>query len=439
MKPVVTIVGRPNVGKSTLFNRIIGRNKAIAHETPGVTRDINYGDFNEGEVSFTLVDTGGFERPRGKMLTIKVIEQVQLAIEEAAVIVLLMDVRDGLMPTDTELADVLRKTSKPVISVVNKVDSDRYSAALSEFYKLGMDDILAISAVHGTGVAELIDRVCQSLPKDYDEDVDRARVKIAIVGRPNVGKSSLVNKLLGYERVIVSDTPGTTTDAIDTPFNYDDEGYLLIDTAGIRKKSRISRRLEQYCVLEAIKSVDKCDIALLVIDASEGAKTQDAKIASLIYSKAKGCILIINKWDLVTEKKTGTAEEYTARLRRRFSFLSYAPIIFVSAHTGQRVMKILDLIVLVCNQMQHKVSTSTINRFLKSCQEHRKPPSYKGRSVKIRYITQTGVWPPAFMAFSNYPEGIGTSYKRYLVSRIRETLNIKNSPVKISFKTSRSR
>jgi GTP-binding protein len=292
MKPVVTIVGRPNVGKSTLFNRIIGRNKAIAHETPGVTRDINYGDFNEGEVSFTLVDTGGFERPRGKMLTIKVIEQVQLAIEEAAVIVLLMDVRDGLMPTDTELADVLRKTSKPVISVVNKVDSDRYSAALSEFYKLGMDDILAISAVHGTGVAELIDRVCQSLPKDYDEDVDRARVKIAIVGRPNVGKPSLVNKLLGYERVIVSDTPGTTTDAIDTPFNYDDEGYLLIDTAGIRKKSRISRRLEQYCVLEAIKSVDKCDIALLVIDASEGAKTQDAKIASLIYSKAKGCILI---------------------------------------------------------------------------------------------------------------------------------------------------
>ncbi len=437
MKPVVTIVGRPNVGKSTLFNRIIGRNKAIAHETPGVTRDINYGEFTEGSVSFTLVDTGGFEQPRGKTLTIKVIEQVQLAIEEADVIVLLMDVRDGLLPTDIELAAILREASKTVIPTVNKVDSERYSAAVSEFYKLGMDDILAISAVHGTGVTELIDKVSQALPKDYKEDIDSARVKIAIVGRPNVGKSSLVNRLLGYERVIVSDMPGTTTDAIDTSFNYGDESYLLIDTAGIRKKSKISRRLEQYCVLEAIKSVDRCDVALLVIDASEGVKAQDSKIAGLIYNKTKGCILIINKWDLVPEKETGTAEEYTSRLRKKISFLSYAPIIFISAHTGQRVMKILDFVALICNQMQRKVPTSAMNRLLRSCQERHKPPAYKGREVKIRYITQVRIWPPAFIAFSNYPEGITSSYKRYLVGRIREGLDINNSPLKLSFRTTR--
>ncbi|MFQ5329011.1 MAG: ribosome biogenesis GTPase Der [Thermodesulfobacteriota bacterium] len=436
MKPIVAIVGRPNVGKSTLFNRIRREKKAIVHDTPGVTRDINYGDVTVGNAAFTLVDTGGFVGGKVEDLTSRVREQTEMAIEEADLLIFIMDVKDGLMAVDRELAEILRTTCKPVIYAVNKVDSERASQGMADFFQLGVDEVIPLSAAHSIGLGELTERVVSLLPVVEVEEGDSESLRVAIVGRPNVGKSSLVNRILGYERVVVSEMAGTTTDAIDTPLEYHDRRYTIVDTAGIRRKARVSRRLEEFCVMGAIRSVERCDVAILVIDAVEGITTQDLKIASLLFTRNRGALIVVNKWDLVTGKVTGTAEEYERNLRRRLPFLGYAPLIFVSALTGQRVGKILDLTHAISRQMEIKVPTSTLNRVLDQLQNFHHAPAHKGRSVRIKYITQTGVKPPEFTAFVNFREGVSDSYKRYLIHRMRETFGLDHSPMKLKLRVS---
>ncbi|MFQ5587150.1 MAG: ribosome biogenesis GTPase Der, partial [Thermodesulfobacteriota bacterium] len=351
--------------------------------------------------------------------------------------VFLMDVRDGLMAVDMDITKVIRSAFKPVIYAVNKVDSERYAQGVSEFYRLGVDEVVPVSAAHGIGIGDLIDRITPLLPEVKGDSEESKGVRVAIVGRPNVGKSSLVNKLLGYDRVVVSEVPGTTTDTIDTPFTYQGKDYVIIDTAGMRRKARVSRRLEEYCVMGAIQSIERCDVALLVIDPVEGVTTQDLKIGNLIYNRGRGVLLVVNKWDLVTDKERGTAEEYERRVRRRFPFLYYAPLIFVSALTGQRVKKILDLTTGVFNQMEKRVPTATLNRVVRQLQEYHKSPPCKGRDVRIKYITQTGTKPPEFTAFVNYPDGMKEAYRRFMTNRMREVFDLGHSPVRIRFRPSR--
>lgn len=433
MKPIVAIVGRPNVGKSTLFNRLIGKRKAIVKEEPGVTRDLNYWDVEEGGFTFTLVDTGGFEPDVKEGIPARIKELTQLTIESADIIIFLMDGREGLTPSDKEVVNILREVAKPVIYTVNKMDSPKQDSYIAEFYSLGVEPIIPISAEHGRNIEELLKGILAIVPKVPLVEAKDERVKIAVVGRPNVGKSTLVNKLLGYERVLVNEAPGTTRDAIDTPFDVGEKRYTLIDTSGIRKKARISRTLERYCVMEAIRSIDRCDVALLVIDAMEGVTGQDERIASLAYNRGKGCIIVMNKWDLV-EKGARTTYEYTEWIRERMKFLAYAPIVFTSALTGQRVSRVIGLVDKVAEELRRRIPTSRLNQFFRGFIKDHRPPLYKGKEVKIYYITQTSVGPPTFVAFTNYPEGIPPSYERFLVNRIREDLGLDMVPVKVIFR-----
>ena len=450
MKSIVAIVGRPNVGKSTLFNRILGKRKAIVKNEPGVTRDLNYADVVDQGKEFTLIDTGGFEaippRPWGQIsnlspkggrgdLTIlaKVREQALLAIEEADIIVFLMDGRDGFLPSDRDVADILRKTSKPVIYAVNKIDTSKQEQGLADFYRLGMDNLFPVSAELGKGVYELLEKIISLIPKTSPTKEKEKGIKLAVVGRPNVGKSSLVNKLLGYERVMVSAMPGTTRDAIDTPFMYNKKKYLLIDTAGIRKKTRIGRTLEKYSVMVAIKNIERCDVALLIIDAMDGMTEQDEKIAGLIYERGKGCIIVVNKWDL-PEKETNTVKQYTERIRWKVKFLQFAPVVFVSTVTGQRIFKTLEIVNEVIEQLEKRIPTAQLNKFFDGFKKHHQPPIYKNKSVKIYYITQTDIKPPTFVGFVNFPEGIHFSYERFLVNQIREAFGLNQVPIRLYFK-----
>ncbi|MBI5048012.1 MAG: ribosome biogenesis GTPase Der [Deltaproteobacteria bacterium] len=436
MKPIVAIVGRPNVGKSTLFNRLIGKRKAIVKNEPGITRDLNYADVIEQGRAFTLIDTGGFEPIStyrdgvGSAMLAKVREQALLAIEEADIIVFIMDGRDGFLPSDIDVANILRKVNKPVIYTVNKIDTSNQEQGLADFYRLGMENLIPVSAELGKGVYELMDKIINLIPKTSSVKEKEERIRLAVVGRPNVGKSSLVNKLLGYERVMVSDIPGTTRDAIDTPFNYDKRKYLLIDTAGIRKKARISRTVEQYSVMAAIKNIERCDIALLVIDAMDGMTEQDEKIAGLIYDRGKGCIVVVNKWDM-PEKETNTAKQYAERIRWKVKFLQFAPIIFVSALTGQRIFKILERVNEVLEQLKKRIATSQLNKFFGEFNKYHQPPIYNGKTVKVYYITQTDIKPPTFVAFVNFPEGIHFSYERFLVNQIRKAFELDKIPIRL--------
>jgi len=452
LKPIVAIVGRPNVGKSTLFNRIIGKQKALVKNEPGVTRDLNYADVVEQGRVFTLIDTGGFEPiPRYPPLTkgdkrgilakggrgdltmlAKVREQVMLAIEEADIIVFLMDGREGFLSSDRDIADILRRADKKPIYAVNKIDTDKQEQGITDFYALGMEDLAFVSAEGGRGVYELLDKIIDSIPKTSAKE-EEDRIKLAVAGRPNVGKSSLVNRLLGYKRVIVSDIPGTTRDAIDTPFNYNKKKYLLIDTAGIRKKTRIARTLEQYSVMSAIKSIDRCNIALLIIDAKDGLTEQDEKIAGLAYERGKGCIIVVNKWDII-QKETNTIKEYTERIRWKAGFLRFAPVIFVSAFTGQRVFNILEKVEEVLAQLEKRAPTSQLNKFFDGFKKYHQPPIYKSKAVKIYYITQTDIKPPTFVAFVNFTEGIHFSYERFLINKIREAFGLDKVPIRLYFR-----
>ena len=433
MKSIVAIVGRPNVGKSTLFNRIAGGKKAIVWDEPGVTRDRNYADVDWEARAFTLIDTGGFEPLSKDRLFIQMREQCQLAIEEADVILFTMDGKEGLAPSDKEIANVLRKLNKPVFYVVNKIDGPRHEERVVEFYALGVETIYSISAEHGYGVKGLMDEVIKVLPSLPDKKWDRDVTKVAVVGRPNVGKSSLINRLLGYKRVLVDEAPGTTRDAIDTVLERDGRRYVVIDTAGIRRKSRISLRVEKYSIVEALRTIDRSDVALLLLDSREGVTDQDARIGGVIQEKGKGCILAVNKWDLV-EKNSQTMVRYENEVRESLKYLPYAPLLFISALTGQRVSKVLDVIDRVSDQTQKRVSTSPLNKYFGKWVEEFPPPLYKGRRVKLNYITQVSTAPPTFVIYANIKEGIHFSYERYLLNRMRETFGFEGAPVRLLFR-----
>jgi len=430
MKSVVAIVGRPNVGKSTLFNRMVGRKKAIVEDYPGVTRDRNYAEIEWGDVSFSLIDTGGFEPISREQIFMQMKEQCQLAIEEADLILFLMDGKEGLSPSDKEISSILRREAKPVIFVVNKIDGPKHEDKAFEFYEIGAETIFSISALHNYGVDDLVTEVAKKLPSSEEDEREEELTRIAVVGRPNVGKSSLINRILGYNRVIVNERPGTTRDAIDTSMEFGGRRYLLIDTAGIRRKKKISVRLEKYSIVEALKSIDRCDVALLLIDPREGVTEQDTKIAGFIHEKGKGCIIVINKWDLI-EKDTHTAREFTLNIREKLKFIQYAPILFISALKGKRVMEALRYTDRVFEECGKRVSTSHFNGLIQEATTKVPPPRYGGRKVKIYYGTQASIRPPTFVLFVNYPDRIHVTYERYLINQIRQNMGFTITPVRL--------
>ncbi len=433
MKPIVAIIGRPNVGKSTLFNRLSETKKVIVIDQPGATRDRNYADSNWNGKTFMIIDTGGFEPVTSERMFIQMREQTNLAIEEADAIIFLLDGREGLTPADIEITQILRKTEKPVFYTVNKIDNVGKEGLTFDFYRLGIDRIYSISSQHGLGVGDLLDDVVEHLPEIPVEEDKEERIRIAVIGKPNVGKSSLINKILGYERTIVNPTPGTTRDSIDTSFDLNGRKYLFIDTAGIRKKSKISLQLEKYSVLEAIKTLSRCDIALMMIDAQEGVTDQDTKIAGLAYERGVACIIILNKWDLI-EKDNSTIGTQVQHVKDTLKYLDFAPIISISALSGQRVTKVFDLINAVYDQYTQRVSTSLLNTKLEEFTAKLPPPRYRNRPNKINYATQISVKPPTFVFFVREPKGVHFSYERYLSNRIHEELGFEHTPIRVIFR-----
>jgi len=433
MKPVIAIVGRPNVGKSTLFNRIAGGKKAIVENEPGVTRDRNYADVEWEDHSFTLIDTGGFEPVSKDRLFVQMREQVQLAMDEADAILFVMDGKEGLSPSDKDIADILRRQRKPVFYVVNKIDGPKHEDRALDFYGLGVDPLYSVSAEERYGVGDLMDDVVKVLPKATEEALDQEATKVAVVGRPNVGKSSLINQFLGYKRVIVDEAPGTTRDAIDTMFEKDGKRYVLIDTAGIRRKNRISLRLEQYSIVEALRTIDRCDVAILVMDSREEVTDQDARIGGFIHEKGKGCVLVMNKWDLV-EKDTDTMMEFEERVKESLKYLHYAPIVFISAMTGQRISKVLETVDRVAEQTKKRITTSELNKHFGRWVTDLSPPLYRNRAVKMNYITQVSTAPPTFVISTNYPQSIHFSYERYLLNKMRRQFGFEGTPIRFLFR-----
>lgn len=433
MLKTVAIVGRPNVGKSTLFNRLLKKRKAIVEDFPGVTRDRHYAEVTRFSRPFLLIDTGGFEPASEDRLLIQMREQSQLAVEEADIIFYLMDVKDGLTPSDIEIAKMLRQVDKPIFYVINKVDGEKQEAETAEFYALGIDKFYTLSAEHGLGVNELIDDLEKLLPPAAEDSDPEAEVRIAIVGRPNVGKSSLVNRLLGYERVVANPVAGTTRDSIDTPFVYNQNRYVLIDTAGIRRKGRISQLLEKYSAVAALKAMDRAHVVLMVIDAEDGVTDQDLAVAGYAYEKGRALMLIVNKWDL-PEKDDQTMGKFIAEVQRRFKFLPFAPLMFVSALTGQRVSKIMDKVEDVAAEFNRRIPTAKLNQGLEEfVSKH--PPSMVGiQRIKFYYAAQAAVRPPTFVLFTNQPDKIHFSYQRYLVNCFREKFNFEQVPVRLEFK-----
>ncbi|KJS22527.1 MAG: GTP-binding protein Der [Clostridiaceae bacterium BRH_c20a] len=433
MKPIVAIVGRPNVGKSTLFNRLTGGMTAIIENTPGVTRDRLYKDAQWQEFSFTVIDTGGIEIGTEDIFLENIKKQAQIAIEEADVILFIVDYKTGITIDDQEVAQMLRKTQKDVLLVVNKVEDYSDPAVFFDFYQLGLGEPFPISAIHGMNTGDLLDKMVSLFPEDTTEPYDPDTIKFAVVGRPNVGKSSLVNVLLGQERVIVSDIPGTTRDAIDTPFKHNEQEYVIIDTAGMRRKNKISDPTERYSVVRSLRAIDRCDVVLMVINAVDGVIEQDKKIAGYALEQGKACILVINKWDLVA-KDDKTLNRVEKEIRSELLFLQFAPTIFVSAVTKQRVVKILDLVDFVAQQHSHRVSTSILNQVISEAVQLNPPPSYKGKRLKILFVTQTGVKPPTFVFFVNEPDIVHFSYQRFLENKIRENFGFEGTPIRFVIK-----
>jgi len=436
-KPLVAIVGRPNVGKSTLFNRLVGERLAIVEDLPGTTRDRLYADADWAGVQFTVIDTGGLVLGETDDLIAQVSAQAQVAIEEADAIIFLCDVLDGVTASDEEIADVLRRSRKPIFLAVNKADNEERRMHVTEFYSLGLGDPYAISALHGTGTADLLDAVVAALEAQPEEEISDA-VKVAIVGRTNVGKSSLLNALLRQERVIVSEVPGTTRDAIDTAITWKGRPMILIDTAGIRRRGRIKRGVEKYSVLRALKAINRADVGLLVIDATEGVTLQDAHIGGYILESAKSIIVVVNKWDLI-KKDSHTMEQYTAYVRNSLKFLPYVPILFVSALTRRRVNQILDMALLVRDQRLERIPTAELNRIVEEAVARHSPPSKWGKRLRFYYATQAQVDPPTIIFFVNDVRLVHFSYRRYLENQIRRHYPFTGTPLRLRFRSSRKR
>ncbi len=432
MLPVVAIVGRPNVGKSTLFNRLVGQRKAIVEDFAGVTRDRNYAEVTRYDKPFLLIDTGGFEPASTDRLLSQMREQSQLAVEEADVIIHLMDVREGLTPSDIEVAQMLRRVGKPVFFAANKVDGDKQEIAAAEFYSLGVERVYSLSSAHGRGVGELIDDLLDLLPQSAAPEVE-GEVRLAVIGRPNVGKSSLVNRLLGFERVVANPTAGTTRDSVDTPFEFAGQRYVLIDTAGIRRKGRVSQTLEKFSAIQALKAMDRAHVALMIIDAEEGVTDQDLAVAGYAYERGRALILVVNKWDL-PEKDTHTMKRYMEEIRRRFKYLPFAPVLFVSALNGQRVERIMPAVARVFAEFNRKITTSELNSVLEEALTRHPPPMVRGRRTKVYYATQTLVRPPTFTLFTNSPEDIHFSYERYLQNALREAFGFEGVPIRLRYR-----
>ncbi|MCD5404872.1 MAG: ribosome biogenesis GTPase Der, partial [Desulfotomaculum sp.] len=435
-KPIVAIVGRPNVGKSTLFNRIIKKRVAIVEDKPGITRDRLYFDAEWNGKEFTLVDTGGLEFKSLSEFGEDVKLQAKAAIDEADVILFMVDAKEGLSPTDRDIAQTLRKTKKPVLLVANKIDGGKHyqldKTSYYDFYELAFGEPIPLSAAEGINIGDLLDRVVELLPQKTDEpDIDAVRV--AVIGRPNVGKSTLINAVLGEERVIVSDVPGTTRDAVDVLVNYKDKSYLFIDTAGMRKKKKISELTERYSVIRALRAIERSEISLLMIDATEGVTEQDKKIAGYAEEKGKAIILVVNKWDLI-EKDDKTMLKFTEHVREELSFIQYAPVVFISALTKKRLHRVMELIDFMAEQYYMRISTSSLNKTIIDAMRQNPPPSYKGRQLKIRYATQSSVAPPVFTLFVNDTELLHFSYKRYLENYLRSTYGFEGAPIRFKLK-----
>ena len=431
-KPIIAIVGRPNVGKSMLFNKIIGRRLSIVEDTPGVTRDRIYGESDWQGRKFTLIDTGGIEPRTDNQILAFMRSQAQIAIDNATVIVFLCDIKTGMTASDQEVASMLQRCGKPVILAVNKVDQGR-SPDIYEFYNLGLGDPIAVSAVHGHGTGDLLDACVQYFPPEDEEEEEDDAIKVAVIGKPNAGKSSLVNKILGEERVIVSNVAGTTRDAIDSRFTNDKGSFVFIDTAGMRKKSKIEEDIEKYSVLRATMAIDRADVCLIMIDATEGVTEQDTKVAGMAHEAGKASIIVVNKWDLV-EKDDKTMARMTEEIRRDLAYMTYAPILFISAKTGQRVDKLFDMIDYVSNQATFRVTTGMLNTVLADAQTRVQPPTDKGRRLKIYYMTQVGVKPPHFVVFCNDRRLFHFSYQRYLENCIRSTFGLEGTPIILSIR-----
>ena len=429
-KPVVAIVGRPNVGKSTLFNALLGEQISIVKDVPGVTRDRIYGDVSWLNYNFTLIDTGGIEPDSKDIILSQMRAQAEIAIASADVIMFMTDVRQGLVDSDFKVADMLRKSGKPVVLVVNKVDSfQKMQADVYEFYNLGIGDPYPISAVGKLGIGDMLDEIVKYFPESETVDETDTRPRVAIIGKPNVGKSSIINKLSGENRVIVSDIAGTTRDAIDTEITYEGRQYVFIDTAGLRRKNKIKEELERYSIIRAVTAVERADIVLMVIDATEGVTEQDAKIAGIAHERGKGIIVVVNKWDAI-EKNDKTIYEHTKKIKDILAFMPYAEIMFVSAHSGQRLNKIFDMIDMVCESQSMRIQTGVLNEILMEAVALQQPPSDKGRRLKIFYMTQVAVKPPTFVIFVNSKELMHFSYTRYIENKIRDTFGFKGTALR---------
>lgn len=429
-KPVVAVVGRPNVGKSTFFNYIAGKRISIVEDTPGVTRDRIYTEVEWRGRKFTLIDTGGIEPFTENIIMQQMKRQAELAVEMADVIVFMVDAKEGMTASDREIATMLRKSAKPVILVANKVDRvGEPPAEVYEFYNLAMGDVLNISSVHGLGMGDLLDEVYKHFPDTDTEEYDDEVIKVAVIGKPNSGKSSLINRILGEERVIVSEIPGTTRDAIDTYVENGEDKYVFIDTAGIRRKSKITENIEKYSIIRSWSAVERADVCLIMIDAKDGVTEQDTKIAGYAHEQGKASIIVVNKWDLV-EKETGTLEEYRKTVLEGLGFMTYAPVLFISAKTGQRVAKLYELIKFISNQASLRISTGMLNDLMNEATAMVQPPTDKGRRLKLYYATQSSIKPPTFVIFVNNMELFHYSYERYIENQLRKSFGFEGTPIR---------
>ena len=430
-KPIVAVVGRPNVGKSTLFNQIGKKRVSIVDDMPGVTRDRIYMDAEWLNHEFTIIDTGGIEFDESDHILRSMRSQAELAMEEADVILFLVDGRAGLTSSDEEVGRLLRRTQKPVILAVNKIDSFDREALIYDFYSLGLGDPIPISASNAMNLGDLLDAIVTSFPEDTGEGAESDEIAIAVVGRPNVGKSSLVNRLLGEERVIVSDMPGTTRDAIDTQFVRDGAKYLLIDTAGMRRKGKITLPVERYSVMRSLRAIDRAAVVLMVINAAEGILEQDTKIAGYVHESGKGVIIVVNKWDIFPDKNDKSTLRFTDDLREKLGFLQYAPVLYTSALTGQRVERVTELVKYVAEQQSMRIKTSVLNELIRDAVSVNPPPTKKGKQLKILFVTQVGIAPPTFIIFVNDPELMHFSYLRFIENRLRESFGFEGTPLRL--------